>query len=529
MTNESESMINEASLASVETLPTPAEEASVTASVSNDVTLKISRDDGIKYAGILFYLSIVFSVIYTLCMFKNMNGISFPFMALTSLLYIGFFLKKTGKKIKAGTAFCGASILLLAINMCITNDAFIIAINYIGIALLLITGLVDSVFDTGNFGFMNYLGRGMSVFFGSIPHIFTVIPNFVEYSKTYEKESKNSKVKYVLFGILIAVPLLIVVLLLLSSADIVFGDMLHNIFGDISIGNCIGIFFTMLASFLGSFALLARCNDTFSLVPGKKKDGLEPIIAITFNSVLAIVYLIFSVIQILYLFIGKMTLPKEYTYAQYARQGFFQLLAVCIMNLAIVLISTYLFRENTALKVILTIISLCTYIMIASSAMRMFMYIDVYLLTVLRVLVIWGLITLAILLAGICIYIYKHDFPLFKYMTVVVTVLYIGLAFMHPKYCVAEYNITRGYELAQASQNTDEQYVVDYKYIIGLGTDVAKAFENHQDIIPEEHVYRYLRQYGNKKTRGLRFNFSRDAFEKFYAKSYDHYVNIMNQ
>jgi len=77
----------------------------------------------------------------------------------------------------------------------------------------------------------------------------------------------------------------------------------------------------------------------------------------------------------MYLFIGNMQLPEGYTYSGYAREGFFQLLAVCILNLLLVLICLYLFRENIVLKLILTLISGCTYIMILSSALRMIMYI----------------------------------------------------------------------------------------------------------------------------------------------------------
>ncbi|MFR8843973.1 MAG: DUF4153 domain-containing protein [Waltera sp.] len=46
----------------------------------------------------------------------------------------------------------------------------------------------------------------------------------------------------------------------------------------------------------------------------------------------------FSGIQIFGLFLGKMQLPEGYTYAQYAREGFFQLLAVSILNLILVLV-----------------------------------------------------------------------------------------------------------------------------------------------------------------------------------------------
>ena len=121
----------------------------------------------------------------------------------------------------------------------------------------------------------------------------------------------------------------------------------------------------------------------------KEQRKWEPVIAIIFTAALSIVYLLFSVIQIMYLFIGNMQLPDGYTYSGYAREGFFQLLAVCIMNLLLVLICLHLFRENIVLKIILTVISGCTHIMTLSSALRMVMYISRYNPTFHRIFQLW--------------------------------------------------------------------------------------------------------------------------------------------
>lgn len=63
-------------------------------------------------------------------------------------------------------------------------------------------------------------------------------------------------------------------------------------------------------------------------------------------TVLNIIYAIFCFIQISYLF-TKMTLPEGFTYAEYARQGFFELMIVTFINFAIILISNL---NNAQLK-----------------------------------------------------------------------------------------------------------------------------------------------------------------------------------
>ena len=256
---------------------------------------------------------------------------------------------------------------------------------------------------------------------------------------------------------------------------------------------------------------------------------LEPIIAIIVTAALSVLYLMFSVIQILYLFIGNMRLPDGYTYSSYAREGFFQLLAVCILNLMIVLICLYLFRENSVLKAILTIISGCTFIMILSSALRMLMYINRYNLTFLRIFVLWSLSVIFLLMAGVTISIYMHKFPLFTYSMVIVTVFYIGLSFSRPDYWIAKYNLNPEHI----------EYLDDYdtrdsgNYLGKLSADAAPILLNeksnpylaeHPGLFSEENTYdelSWLRRYYyrmedlSEEMHIRNFNFSVHASGKY--------------
>ncbi|MDE6951533.1 MAG: DUF4173 domain-containing protein, partial [Lachnospiraceae bacterium] len=167
-----------------------------------------------------------------------------------------------------------------------------------------------------------------------------------------------------------------------------------------------------------------------------------PVIAISATAVIALIYVYFCVIQVVYLFAGYGTLPEGYTYAQYARQGFFQLLFICLMNLVLVLIGLGFFRQSRVLKGILLVISLCTFVMTASSAYRMLLYISVYQLTFLRIFVLWALFVIALLMAGIIGKTLKNGFPLFRYGLFVITCCYLVLSFSQPDYWIARYNIS---------------------------------------------------------------------------------------
>ena len=186
--------------------------------------------------------------------------------------------------------------------------------------------------------------------------------------------------------------------------------------------------------------------------------------AITFLSLSTVIYLVFSVVQILYLFIGGFQLPDGYTYATYAHEGFYQLLAVCLINLIVLFVCIGKFRDNLILKIILTIFSACTYIMLSSSVFRMILYIQVYQMTYLRLMTLWGLLVIGIVLLGCVITIWKNSFCLFQYAMIVVTVLYISLSLARPGYLIAKYNLA------------DKKADVDIHYLLNLGTDAIPTY-----------------------------------------------------
>ena len=135
------------------------------------------------------------------------------------------------------------------------------------------------------------------------------------------------------------------------------------------------------------------------------------------------------------------------------------------------------------LKGVLTVMSLCTFVMIASSAMRMLLYIWYYDLTFLRILVLWALALLAVLFLGVLASIYRESFPLFRYSMVVVTVLYLALSFSHPDFIIAYVNIGKagspeGTKVSQsegvnAGVSQAENGYIDYWYLSGLSADAA--------------------------------------------------------
>jgi hypothetical protein len=270
---------------------------------------------------------------------------------------------------------------------------------------------------------------------------------------------------------------------LLLSADRIFYDMFASLIQELLVlNNLFHIILMVLFAYVIFYSFINAVAKREIKEEVIDRRTQEPIIAITCSVIISAIYTLFCGIQIVGLFLGQMKLPDGYTYAQYAREGFFQLLFVCGMNLVIVLCCMAYFRESKVLKVLLTIICVCTYIMVASSAYRMILYISVYQLTFMRIFVLWALFVIALLMLGIVVSIYKDSFPFVRYSVIVVTVLYIGLAFSRPDYFVAKYYVhsiqadtyTQNY-MAVFEEREDYDYYGDLYYITSLSADAAPA------------------------------------------------------
>lgn len=453
--------------------------------------------------GTMFLPTILYALLYTFFLYRNFSGITVPLCVIATAVYCFYMFKKLGVNRKKGSYFYLAGMLLLSISSVCTGNVTIIFFNTVGIFLLLICMLLHNFCDVSKWNFGKYFASILGVVFGALASLDDPFADAATYQKR-SKKAGHSQMLYILIGVAISIPLLIVIIALLFTADIVFAEFIADLFEKINFGDIVGILLTLLAVWFGAycaFRYLGKHKISNTCVDSRK---LEPLIAITVLSLISIVYLFFSIIQILFLFWGEMQLPESYTYAEYAREGFFQLLFVCILNLVIVLFVRSYFRKNIVLNVLLTIISCCTYIMIASSAFRMLMYVKNYNLTFLRILVFWGLALMAILLAGIMIHIFYEKFPLFHYGLFVVSICYLVLSFSHPDYWIAKYNL----EHIEVTSDAN----MDYEYLASLSSDAAPALASYENTW-------WIEQYVHTLTKTTDDSIREFNFSHAYAKS----------
>ncbi|MEE1028696.1 MAG: DUF4173 domain-containing protein [Agathobacter sp.] len=437
--------------------------------------------------------TLIYAIFFTFCIYKNFAGITAPFLAAATVGYAIFCLKEYKINIKKDSIFYMAAIILLGVSSCITGSGPIIFFNTIGMGFLLLCMMLHNFYNDEKWNFAKYMGAIFMSFFG----VCCELPAPYKDIKRCDSDgSRSNKAMYVIIGLAVAFPLLCVIIALLYSADAVFAQVIENCFSEINFGTIIGCVFTFAFAFFASYCGVRYLNRKKIKEEVHDHREMEPIIAMTVLSLILMVYLVFSVIQIVYLFMGQMQLPDGYTYARYVHEGFFQLLLVCMLNVMIVLGVMAIFRKNTVVNILLAMISFCTYIMLASSALRMCMYIKNYSLTFLRVLVLWSLAVIAILLGGILIQIFKEDFSLFRYGLISVCICYILLSYSHVDYFIASFNLN------YVAENEGR---VDYYYLSELSSDAAPVIADYEG----DWVYEYSRGMQEYEDDGVRkFNLS---------------------
>ena len=396
---------------------------------------------------------LILAILSIILLYRNRGSICYPIFMASMLAVLAWDSKSMGKnlirdlsgKIDIKLFYC-VSLMLLSISKAVTSSADLRWGDGLGILLISLCLFLKIYcnFEAKEVTSQLFnLGRMLILPLEHIDKPFTDFSIAKKMDQDTENPAKKT-MRSILLGLLIAIPLLTIILALLGSADLIFGDILEDIIDSISlVDHMEDLFFVPVKFIITVIALYAW----FAMLPATKfsdmKEGkrFDAVVAITFNSLIAIVYILFSGIQFVYL-VGRMELPKGYTYAEYAHEGFYQLLAVTILNLILVSFCKKHFAENKILRAILFIINMCTIIMIASSALRMFLYVQVYGLTHLRVYVLWLLVVLTVWTLLLTVQLFKTGIPFFRITVIFVTVWYLMLAYSLPDTWIAAYDIS---------------------------------------------------------------------------------------
>ena len=366
------------------------------------------------------------------------------------------YMKKKGCTFTVFNKLFAAVLYIFSIVFSITANDFIKELD-----ALFISGagayMVYSV-SAGNKGVERYLPFAMCKAVFEYP--FSHFGKQAAITQDHVSKSKaGSNVRLIIIGLLITVPLTAIVAALLMSADDGFFDMLSNVFYKIFSEGIWDIIWQLAIAIPVSmyfFGMMYANTHRSLITPLEEQNCIKKLFGMRFVSNLimysavtpiCILYVMFFISQAGY-FLSAFSndLPEGFTYADYARQGFFELCAVAVINL-IVLCAISLFSKKAgkekpfALKLYSIVLSVFTIILIATAMSKMVMYINNYGLTELRVYTSWFMVLLAIVFVLIIIKQFRFDMKFAKYFAAVFTLMFALLCFSRPEALIAKYNI----------------------------------------------------------------------------------------
>ena len=426
--------------------------------------------------GISGFLAILQSILF----WNKAPGISVFIFTIACILYLIYILNKSKKIVDKKALIIVLPIILLSSTYFIFNNKFLKMINMFVIVAL---GMVMCVYlckpKLKSSEFLKKLG---CVFGG----MFESTSDIIDHLKIPEDKKDNKfleNVKKIGKAILITIPVILVVLILLMSADQVFEGIFDKVFLDLSeilsvdgIVKLVSRLSIILITFLlcGGFIVnLVKDNTLFTKEDESKSKSGVKFENLTINMILTIlniIYLIFCFIQITSLFMNTSN-DSNFDYSSYARQGFFQLMFVSFINFVILIIANINKAEKTKNqriynKIMSLLIMIFTIIIILSALYRMNLYQAAYGYTYLRIFVDIVLITEGLISIPIIIYLLEKKIDVLKYGIIITSFMFVLLNFMNIDNFIAKKNIDRYFEDPRGSN-------FDVSYLCNLGTDAT--------------------------------------------------------
>lgn len=311
-----------------------------------------------------------------------------------------------------------------------------------------------------------------------------------------EKNAAWRRVRPYLLGVLLALPLLLILGALLASADMIFRQSLESFFNWFRIDNLFDVIFRAAYILIFGCALAGAFMHALTYSAEKKtlspdKPFLKPFLghveAFTVLSLVNLLFLGFIVVQFRYFFAGEANISFDgFTYAEYARRGFFELVAVAIISLGLhYLLSMFTKRPNPAQKRFFSALGLLLLLqvgtMLVSAFQRLSLYEAAYGFTTLRTITHVFMIWLGVMLAAAAL---MEIFNQFKRLALVLFLVLFGFTLTLNLLNVDGFIAQRNIAHAAAGHPLDAAYL-----LWNLGEDgIPVLFEQAQSAQTPEGV-----------------------------------------
>lgn len=395
------------------------------------------------------FIGFVFTVIsiFVTVRLGVFNGFSFGFTigAFTTILTSFIFLatKECKDKIFCTLLLIGA--LTLSAGYSVTSDGLIKFL-----ALLYLLFVCTALFVTISGNADAHSGTYSYVLNTAQKTFKAVIDNFslpFRSAKESAKEGKSKNALSLLIGLGISFPILCIILPLLASSDIAFGSLISKIFENIFFLVGAIILTAIITPFIYAFLFSMKKKDLAEKNVKEIPDKVSSVILNTILSTTAFIYLAYIVSQLAYITKAfAFLLPEDYSAAEFARSGFFQMAVIAFINFVILFLCAALVKKTENKKIpastkgLLIFLCVFTVFYISTAFVKMMKYISIYGLTRLRVLTSVFMLMLAVIFIIILLRLIFTKLKYIKAIIIVCTLTMISVSVVDINTVIANYN-----------------------------------------------------------------------------------------
>lgn len=410
--------------------------------------------------------------------------------------------------------FCGLCYLAGAVSLAFTDDGFAKLCTVCAMILFSALALME---------FMS-LRRWKDGSFRSISDVcYTVfcltfgkvgVACYALFHKTdAEGSPRRRRSGSVLIGLVLALPVLAIIIPLLSSSDAAFENLLKQLafrnLGEAIVSVLLGI--TVFFMLFGRLFALKSTRERGTAVSSGR--GIEPTIPTVFLMAVSVVYLLYLVSQLAYFFNAfSGLLPEGYSTAEYARRGFFEMSALCAVNLLLLFLSNLLCRKSDGrtpmlLRLLSLFLCVVSLVLAATVLSKLCLYIRSFGMTRMRILTSVFTVFLGCVFIAVAFRLFFRRTSYMKIALAVGALLLLALAFVNVDRVVAGYNVEayRAGVLEDIDMDTLELLNSDavVPYLLELTDDAGRATADRACEILSEHVEKHYKIVGTM-TDGFR-------------------------
>jgi hypothetical protein len=412
---------------------------------------------------------------------KKAPGINFAIYVALCLVAGLLLLRADGHYPKQNTWWFVPLIAFFAVMTFIRQEPMTIFLSVV--MTLFLMGLFAISFLGGRwplYSLLDYLSGFLNLFGSMIARPLGFSAE-VKREQNYVGEGSASKVWPIVRGILIALPIVAIFAALLSSADLVFGQRLEDFIELFRLEKLPEYIFRLVYILVVAYALVGVFLHAASRSKDEKLIGEEKRVvpaflgfteaAIVLGSV-AVLFSAFVFVQFQYFFGGQANIQIDgYTYSEYARRGFGELVTVAFFSLILILSAGSVTRRETEIQrrvfsgLGIGIVTLVL-VMLVSAFQRLVLYETAYGFSRLRsythVFILW----LALLLVAVVVLEILHRERIFALAAVVASLGFaLSLGIMNVDGFIVRQNVDRAVQ--------GETF--DVSYLASLSSDAVPA------------------------------------------------------